>query len=145
MLAKGRAKVLFATVSQHMGRWFACLNVEAAELHPVHRDAAEADDCRDWIGVDRGLSTFVVAAAANGAEVARVAEWPKAVTRGLQKQRRLAKSLSRKQKGSRNRIEAAARLGGTTTRSPTFADTFCTRSPTRWSRTTTASFLRTST
>jgi putative transposase len=111
MLAKGRAKVLFATVSQHAGRWFACLNVEAAELHPVHRHAAEADDCRDWIGVDRGLSTFVVAAAANGAEVARVAEWPKAVTRGLQKQRRLAKSLSRKQKGSRNRIEAAARLG----------------------------------
>jgi putative transposase len=111
MLAKGRARILFATVSQHAGRWFVCLNVEAAELHAAHHHPADADELRDWIGVDRGLSAFVVAAAANGAEVARIDSAPKALTRGLQRQRRLAKSLSRKQKGSRNRTRAAAQLG----------------------------------
>ncbi len=34
MLAKGRAKILFATVTHHGGRWWVSLNVEAADLHP---------------------------------------------------------------------------------------------------------------
>lgn len=145
MVAKGRARILFATVSQHAGRWFVFLNVEAAELHPDHHHPTEVGNHRGWIGVDRGLSAFAVAAAASGAEVARIDEWPRALARGKKKQRRLAKSLSRKQKGSRNRIRALPVWGGTTARSPTFADIFYIRSPTRWSRTTTASFLRTST
>ena len=36
MLAKGRAKILFATVTYHAGRWWVSLNVEAADLHPAH-------------------------------------------------------------------------------------------------------------
>lgn len=45
------------------------------------------------------------------AEVARVSDAPKALAVGMKQQRRLAKSLSRKQKGSHHRKDAAARLG----------------------------------
>ena len=61
--------------------------------------------------VDRGLSAFLVAADVDGTEVAHITEAPKALAAGMTRQRRLAKSLSRKQKGSRNRRDAAAKLG----------------------------------
>jgi putative transposase len=63
------------------------------------------------VGVDRGLSVFLVAATIDGAEVARVSDAPKALAVGMKQQRRLAKSLSRKKKGSHHRKDAAARLG----------------------------------
>ena len=63
------------------------------------------------MGIDRGLSAFVVAAHADGTEVARITDSPKALAAGMKQQRRLAKSLSRKQKGSHNRRDAAAKLG----------------------------------
>lgn len=111
MLNKGRAKVLFATVSQHAGRWWVSLNVEAAELHPAARYLPrEPADNSGWVGVDLGLSAYLVAATAEGEEVARVVDAPKALAAGLRQQRRLAKSLSRKQKGSRNRRDAATKL-----------------------------------
>jgi putative transposase len=111
MLAKGRAKILFATVSRHGGRWWVALNVEAADLHPDHRHPARAHgDCDGWIGVDRGLSAFLVAAKTDGREVARIDDPPKPLAKGMVRQCRLAKSLSRKEKGSNNRRRAAARL-----------------------------------
>jgi len=112
MLAKDRAKILFATVSHHAGRWWVALNVEAADLHPAawHRPR-DHDDAGGWVGVDRGLSAFVVAATTDGTEVARITEAPKALATGMATQRRLAKSLSRKKKGSHNRRDAAAKLG----------------------------------
>lgn len=112
MLAKDRAKILFATISRHGGRWWLSLNVEAADLHPTHQHAArDVADHGGWVGVDRGLSAFLVAATADGHEVARITEAPKALAAGMKRQQRLAKSLSRKQKGSRNRRDAAAKLG----------------------------------
>jgi putative transposase len=111
MLAKDRAKILFATITHHRDRWWVALNVEAADLHPAQahpmRDPAEA---AGWVGVDRGLSAFLVAATIDGREVARIADAPKALAAGMKQQQRLAKSLSRKQKGSHNRRDAAARL-----------------------------------
>jgi putative transposase len=56
------------------------------------------------------LAAFLVAADVTGREVARIANAPKPLTTGMCRQRRLSKSLSRKQKGSRNRRDAAARL-----------------------------------
>jgi putative transposase len=47
----------------------------------------------------------------DGEEVDRITEAPKALAARMKQQRRLAKSLSRKQKGSHNRKDAAARLG----------------------------------
>jgi putative transposase len=112
MVASGRAKILFATVTHHAGRWWVSLNVAAADLHPAHlhpvRDPADEGG---WVGVDRGLSAFAIAATSDGEEVARIAHAPKALTAGMKRQRRLAKSLSRKQKGSHNRRDAAAKLG----------------------------------
>jgi putative transposase len=112
MLANDRAKILFATVTQRAGRWWVSLNVEAADLHfGRHHAPREQADSGGWVGVDRGLSTFLVAATIDGREVGRVANAPKALARGLKRQQRLQKSLSRKEKGSRNRRQAAARLG----------------------------------
>jgi putative transposase len=99
MLAKDRAKILFATISHHAGRWWVSLNVEAAELHPAHRhQACDPGNDGGWVGVDRGLSAFLVAAREDGTEVVRVTDAPKALAAGMRRQRRLAKSLSRKQK-----------------------------------------------
>jgi putative transposase len=111
MLAKDRAKILFATISCHGGRWWVSLNVAAAELHPARHHTPRAQgDPGGWVGVDRGLSAFAVAATVDGTEVARITHAPKALTAGMKRQQRLAKSLSRKKKGSRNRRAAAARL-----------------------------------
>jgi putative transposase len=86
--------------------------VQAADLHPAHQHPTRdpGGDGR-WVGVDRGLSAFLVAATSDGREVARITDAPKALAAGMKRQRRLAKSLSRKQKGSRNRRDAAAKLG----------------------------------
>ncbi len=112
MLSKGRAKILFATVSHYAGHWWLSLNVAAAELRPAHQHLArDPGDDSGWVGIDRGLSASAVAANAAGEEVARFTGAPKALAAGMERQRRLAKSLSRKQKGSRNRRDAAAKLG----------------------------------
>jgi putative transposase len=111
MLANDRAKILFATVTLHAGRWWLSLNVEAADLHfGRHHAPREQPNSGGWVGVDRGLATFLVAATVDGREVGRVANAPKALASGLKWQRRLEKSLSRKQKGSRNRHQSVARL-----------------------------------
>ncbi len=111
LLANNRAEIRYATVSYRGGRWWVSLNVEAADLHPAewHR-ARESDDHDGWVGVGRGLSTFLVAATADGCQVARIDSPPRASANGLPRQRRLAKALSRKQKGSQNRKDAVARL-----------------------------------
>ncbi len=112
MLAKDRARILFATISHHGGRWWVSLNVVAADLHPAHHHAPRAEgDKGGWVGADRGLSTFAVAATGDGTEVARIIDAPKALAASMKRQQRLTKSLSRKQKGSRRRRAAAARVG----------------------------------
>jgi putative transposase len=111
MLRNGRAKILAATVCRRSGRWWVALNLEAADIHPAHRHSARnASDENEWVGLDRGLSAFVVGANEGGQEVMRILDPPKALVSGLKRQRRFAKSLSRKQKGSKNRRDAAAKL-----------------------------------
>jgi putative transposase len=110
MLTKNRAKICFATISHHGGRWWIALNVEAADLHTNHQHPALTDKPGGWVGVDRGLSAFVVAATADGTEIARISDAPKAASAGIKHQRRLSKSLSRKKKGSHNHNDAATRL-----------------------------------
>jgi putative transposase len=111
MLTQGRARILFATITHHAGHWWVSLNVEAADLHHAHyHEPRDPGDDDGWVGGDRGLTAFLVAAHADGTEVARVADAPKALAAGMNRQQRLAKSLSRKQKGSHNRRDAAAKL-----------------------------------
>ena len=109
MLAKGRAKVLSATVSHRAGRWAVSLTCEAADLHDTARH--QPDSGTTWVGVDRGLAAFVVAGRADGTETARVADWPRPSRTGMARQRRLARAVTRKPPGSRNRAKATARLG----------------------------------
>ena len=63
------------------------------------------------MGVDRGLCALVVAATGDGRQVARITDPPKALAAGMRRQRRLARDVTRKPKGSKNRRKAAARLG----------------------------------
>ncbi len=111
MIRTGRATICFATITYRGGRWWVALNIEAADLHPAHQHPArDPADHSGWVGIDRGLSVFLVAATTDGTEVARITDAPKALARSLNRQRRLAKSLSRKKKGSHNRRDAAATL-----------------------------------
>lgn len=111
MLASGRARVLFATVSRRGGRWRISLNIEAADLHSEarHRRRDEADS-GGWVGVDRGLHAPVVVATSDGTQTLRIDEAPKALRAAQPVTRRLRKAVSRKVKGSANRREAVRRL-----------------------------------
>ncbi|KAE8764208.1 RNA-guided endonuclease TnpB family protein [Georgenia thermotolerans] len=112
MIATGRARVLFATVSRNAaGRWSIALTAEAADLHPKAQHPPRAPgDASGWVGVDRGLTALVVAGTADGAQTLRVERAPWSARSEAARTRRLARSLARKQKGSRNRARAAARL-----------------------------------
>ncbi|MEU5530436.1 RNA-guided endonuclease TnpB family protein, partial [Micromonospora chersina] len=110
MLAKGRAKVVSATVSHRAGRWAVSLACEAADLHEARRHPPKTG-AAGWVGVDRGLSTFVAAARADGTQVLRVDGWPRPARAAAARQRRLSRKVTGKQRGSHNRAKAAARLG----------------------------------
>jgi len=59
-----------------------------------------------WVSLN-----IAAAATSTGTEVARINDAPRALHAGMKRQQRLAKSLSRKRKGSVNRHDAARKLG----------------------------------
>lgn len=62
-----RARVWFATVSRHRGRWVITLNIEAPDLHPAMRHPERNSlDHGGFVGIDRGLSAWLVTAGADG-------------------------------------------------------------------------------
>jgi putative transposase len=104
------ARILFATVSRHGNRWFVSLNVCAPDLHMERRHPRSPGNKQaGWVGVDRGLTVFAVAAVVNGDEVGRF-HAPKPLTGRLTRLRRASRVLSRTVPGSRNRVKAARRL-----------------------------------
>ena len=111
MVAKNRARILSVTISERGGRWWASVCVEAAELHAQrrHPNGPLAEDDA-WVGIDRGLAAFAVAASENGTEVARFEGAPKPLRAAMSRHRRLTRTLSRKRKGSRKHKEGLARL-----------------------------------
>lgn len=107
MLAKDRARILAVTISHRGGRWWASLTVEAADLHPLHCHPTRTDgDHGSWVGVDRGLTAFAVAADVDGTEVARFDAAPKPLRSAMTRHRQLTRNLSRKRKGSRHHQKA---------------------------------------
>jgi putative transposase len=105
-----RAKVLFATVSRHGSRWYVSLNVHAPDFHAERRHPPRpADERGGFVGVDRGLAAFAVAATADGTEVGR---WqaPKPLRRGMARLRRWSRVACRAQPRSSNRAKATRRL-----------------------------------
>jgi putative transposase len=95
---KLRGRILGASVSRQADRWFVSLRVEVHRRELEFRTGAA-------VGIDLGLLSF-----ATISDEEQPVQGPKALERGLRKQRRLAKCLSRRQKGSRNRKKAARRL-----------------------------------
>jgi putative transposase len=111
MLKTGRASLLSATVRFWHGRWMVSMIVEAADLHPDRRHPDRGgEDAGGWVGVDRGLTAFAVAARADGGEVLRVDDPPRPLRAADGRIRRLSLALSRKQPTSGNRTLARARL-----------------------------------
>jgi putative transposase len=88
--------ILSATVSERAGRWFVSVQVEEEIEVPVNTGPA--------VGVDVGISKL--ATVSDGT----VIENPRALARFERKLKRLQRSLSRKMKGSRNRLDAKMRL-----------------------------------
>jgi putative transposase len=105
-----RAKVLSATVSRRGSRWYVSLNVQAPEFHAERRHPPRpAEDDDGFVGVDRGLAAFAVAATADGTEVGRFRA-PRPLQRGMVRLRRLSRRVSRAKPRSSNRAKAARRL-----------------------------------
>jgi putative transposase len=104
-----RAKVLFATIIRHGSRWYVSLNVQAPDFHLHRHHPHLAGHDQSYVGVDRGLATFAVAATSDGAEVGRFMA-PKPLTQRLGRLRRHSQALSRSKPRSRNRAKAARRL-----------------------------------
>jgi putative transposase len=105
-----RARILFATVSRHGARWYVSLNVQAPCFHLERRHPPRpSDDRGGFVGVDRGLAAFAVAATADGTEVGRFRS-PKPLQRGMVGLRRRSRAVSRAQPRSCNRAKAARRL-----------------------------------
>jgi putative transposase len=105
-----RARVLFATVSRHGVRWYVSLNVHAPDFHPDRCHPQRLTSGHPgFVGIDRGLSAFVVAATSDLAEVGRW-QGSKPLTRRLGRLQRRSKSWSRTRLGSRNRGQASRRL-----------------------------------
>jgi putative transposase len=105
-----RARVLFATVSRHGVRWYVSLNVHAPDFHPNRRHPQRLTSGHPgFVGIDRGLSAFVVAATSDLAEVGRW-QGSKPLTRRLGRLQCRTKSWSRTKPGSRNRVQASRRL-----------------------------------
>jgi putative transposase len=129
-----RARILFATCRRHGARWYISLNIEAPDFHPQRRHPSRpGDDHGGFVGVDRGLSAFAVAATATGTEVGRFTA-PKPLQRSMRSLRKQSRAVSRTQLRSSNHTKAIRRLSESTLTSPTCAGAFCTRSPANSSR-----------
>jgi putative transposase len=94
---KFRGRILSATCRREADRWYCSLTVEVVRPDPAPVDGPV-------VGVDRGIHTFAVCS--DGTSMRS----PRALERSLRKLRRRARAVSRKQRGSRNRAEAALAL-----------------------------------
>src|SRR5260370_6283236 len=89
--------ILSATVSEEAGRWFVSVQVEEAVPDPPAGTS-------EPIGVDVGINRL------SQCSDGRVIENPKALPSELKPLNRLHRRLSRKEKGSKNRIKARMKL-----------------------------------
>lgn len=90
-------RILSATVRREADRWFVSISVELEVADPKPVEGPTVD-------IDLGLTTF--AKLSDGEEI----HAPKPLAQMLRKLKRLSRSLSRKQKGSRNHKKAQMRL-----------------------------------
>ncbi len=96
-----RARICAATVTEHRMRFVITLSVEAPDLH-AQRRRRPGRSPQGFVGIDRGLSSYVVAATADGNEVAKVSA-PQPLERSLARSAGLA---------GRSRVANSARRTG---------------------------------
>jgi putative transposase len=96
-----RAKILFVTVAFERGHWVLLVTTSAPAFHPAmcHKPSGQV------VGIDLGLSAFLVAARSNREELERVPP-PKALLAARPRLQRTDRELSRKQPGSARRRQA---------------------------------------
>jgi len=94
LLAKGKARILSATISREADRWFVSLTCEVERPDPAFSDG-------EPVGVDLGLSSFLVLS--DGTRI----EAPKPLRKALRLLVRRSRRLSRKQRGSKNYAKVA--------------------------------------
>jgi putative transposase len=105
-----RARILSATCSRHGSRWYVSLNIEAPDFNSKRRHPSRpADDHGGFVGVDRGLTAFAVAATASGNEVGRFTA-PKPLQHSMVGLRRRSRAASRTRPRSSNHAKAIRRL-----------------------------------
>ena len=105
-----RVRILFATCRRHGSRWYVSLNLEAPDFHPQRRHSARSpEDHGGFVGVDRGLTVFAVAATAIGTEIGRFTA-PMPLQQGMVGLRRRSRAASRAKSCSSNRRKAIRRL-----------------------------------
>lgn len=95
---KFRGRILSATVSEEVGRWYVSFAVEVERSDPETPDGPP-------VGIDLGLTTF--ATLSTGEKI----EAPKPLARSLRRLRRAQRVVSRRMKGSSRRRKAVRRLG----------------------------------
>lgn len=91
-------KPLIITIKRIADRWFASIRVELDDIDTVHENQGTS------IGVDLGITCAVTLS--DGRKIFA----PKPLEKMLRKLKRLSRSLSRKQKGSKNRNKARIKL-----------------------------------
>lgn len=89
-------KTLSVTITRHRNRWFAAIACELPDPHQVNRPFAA-------VGVDLGTGDY---ATSDGQTI----QVPRAYRKAQSKLRRAQKALSRKKKGSQNRIKAKIKV-----------------------------------
>jgi len=92
-------KILSATISRCADKWFVSITVDMLD-----KSTKTANENQVAVGVDLGIHSF--AKLSTGEEI----KGPKPHKALLDRLKRLSRSLSRKQKGSRNRIKAKIKL-----------------------------------
>jgi putative transposase len=90
-------KILSATVSEQVGRWFVSIQVEEEQEQPVCTATSA-------IGVDLGVKTL--ATLSDGTPYAN----PRPLKHALKRLKRLERQKSRRKKGSKNRAKTVAKL-----------------------------------
>jgi putative transposase len=86
------------------------LNIQAPDFHPQRRHPSRsADDYGGFVGIDRGLTAFAVAATATRTEVGRFAA-PRPLQRSMLRLRTRSRAASRTQPRSSNHAKAVRRL-----------------------------------
>ena len=98
---RSRGRVCVATVKEHRGRFVVLLTCELPDFHPARRHPEARGAAKVVVGLDRGLTAYVVGATADREELVRIGSRAP-LARRLPRLRKLSRAASRSCRGSNN-------------------------------------------